>query len=91
MFPRFTAVLRPVNPIPVSDTALVIVFTRAHPEGMGILRIYGYAADRIGTLLIEQARPRSSRIDSLPHTPGGYRNIPGILVFRINGDIGYTS
>ena len=71
--PRLAAVERAVEAVAVGDAALVVVLAGADPDDVGVLRVDGQGADRIGAFAVEDRRPGGAGVGRLPDAAGGRR------------------
>ena len=80
-----------VDAIAIPHVTPAHILTRSHPKGVGIGGIDCHAAQGIGPILFEDGFPRRAGIDRFPEVSRTGGHIPGIGVFRNDGDVGNTS
>src|SRR5437773_1844952 len=68
--------------------ALSVVLAGADPDDGRILRIDRDRADRERALTVEDRREGRAAVRCLPHPARGGADVPGLLVRRIDGDVG---
>src|SRR5437879_7766553 len=84
VFPVLAAVVGAINAIAVSHAALAVTFTRAHPHYRRIVGIERHPADGIRTFFVEDGRPCSAVVGSLPDSAGRNSDVVLHLVFMIH-------
>src|SRR5690348_11425581 len=75
ILPAFPAILRLIDAVAVTDTALRIAFARSNPDHQRISWIEFHIADGIGPLMLKDRTPRCTVVLSLPHSAGGGGNV----------------
>ena len=85
--PGLAAVEALVDAVAETDVAAADVLARAHPDGLGIRRVEGDAADRIGRLGVEDGRPGRAGVLGLPDAARADRDVPGVPLLGMNGDV----
>src|SRR5688572_24210233 len=88
IFPRPSTIDRLVYTIAVGDHALGVVFARADPDHVRVLRVDRDRARRERAFAVEDRRERQSGVDRLPDPAGGRGDVPDLLVGRVDGDVG---
>ena len=88
VFPARTAVMADVDAVAVADVPAADVFPGAHPERVRVGRIQRQVSDRVRALAVEDRRPGRARVDGLPDPAGTHADVPDVVVFRMDHDIG---
>ena len=84
--PGLAAVQALVDAVAEADMASADVLARAHPDGLGIRRVEGDAADRVRRLGVEDRRPGRAGVFGLPDAAGADRDIPRVPL-RVDDDV----
>src|SRR5439155_3934293 len=85
-FPRSAAIVTFVHAVTVGDGSLRIALAGPDPDDVGMLRVDGDPADRVGALFVEDRLPRRAAIGRLPDAAGCRADEDHGAVGRVDGD-----
>src|SRR5262249_52237830 len=86
LVPGLAAVDGFVDAVAVADRALAVVLAGAYPDDVGVLRVQGDVADRVGALFVENGRPGGAGVLGLPDAAAGDRDIVVSAVGGVDGE-----
>ena len=86
--PGGAAIERLVDAVAVGNAALGVVLAAADPDHQRVVRIEGHAAERVGTLVVEDRIPGRAGVGRLPEAACGCGDVPDRLVLRIDREVG---
>src|ERR1019366_6872497 len=77
-----------VDAVAIADGALGFVLTSAQPDGIGVVRVDGDAAQRVGAAVIEDGIEGDAAIGGFPEAAGGRRDVPDVAIVGVDGNVG---
>ena len=86
--PGGAGIRRLVDTVTVGGAAIVGVFARAEPNDVRVSWIDDHAAEGIRRILVEDRCPGITAVHRLPQAPRPYRQVPDVVVARIDLQIG---
>ncbi len=84
LLPRLAAVERAIDTVAVGDAALVVVLAGADPDDVGVLRVDGQGADRVGAFAVENRCPGRAGVGRLPDAARGRSDPPDLGAGRVD-------
>ena len=85
---RATSILAAVDPIAEADMSTADILAGPNPYGVAVMRIDCHATDGVGRFVVKNRSEGGTGVGRFPKIAGSNRDVPGVGLFRIEGDVG---